>query len=891
MKKIYNILFLIIFTGTGSVSFAQGGNTCATAVSLTVDGACGSGNITDATVTTDGYTCTGTIVRETWYSFTIGATTNITITGIGNNRNIALQLLSGGCGSLSQVGCDNTTNTNGTDTETLTAASLAAGTYFVKVLNVGNNNNMTLTSLCITSSGGGGGPANDLCSGATSLPCATTNLAGTTVGSTNVADPAGCGSNYGVWYTFVGDGQSTTISSTATFDHEMVISSGSCGSLSNVTCEDVGLSGGTETYTFTATNGVTYFVYIAHYSTSSSTTGTFTISRTCTAPPVAPANDNCAGATALTVNPDLTCTTTTPGTVSGATASADGNTCSGTDDDDVWFSFVATGTTHYVDLLNVAGSTTDLYHVLYSGACGSLTQSYCSDADASTANGLTIGATYYVRVYTYTSSGAQTSTFDVCITSDPPPVTACSGNFYDTGGSGGAYSSNEYYYQTYCSSVAGQCLVMTFSSFDTESCCDDLTIYNGPDQSSPIIGTYAGSSLPNGGTITASSGCLTIVWDSDGSVNGNGWAAAISCGTCPAPTCSDGVQNGTETGVDCGGTCGACPVIGPCGNLNNNDFCSDPAILTQGGGGWSSSTTDVYSYDDPGTSFCGSIENNSWYMFTASAATEVFDFTSITNCTWGDGIQAEVFDVTTDVNGCCTSLSSVSNCWNPWSTSPGTVTATGLTIGQDYYLMVDGWGGDNCDFTVSGWSATGILPVKLVSFSGYPVEGGNKLIWTTESEINNDYFIVQKSSNTKDFFDVGIVDGNGNSNTANNYSFFDLSPSPKISYYRLKQIDFNGKYEYSELVAVSANKQVEVSIYPNPTADNLFFDITGNDDEVITICYIDVIGNSIKETISISHGKNTYRTNEFSKLKMGIYFVQMVNENNEIIKSQKIIKQ
>ncbi|MBI2280253.1 MAG: T9SS type A sorting domain-containing protein [Bacteroidetes bacterium] len=80
-------------------------------------------------------------------------------------------------------------------------------------------------------------------------------------------------------------------------------------------------------------------------------------------------------------------------------------------------------------------------------------------------------------------------------------------------------------------------------------------------------------------------------------------------------------------------------------------------------------------------------------------------------------------------------------------------------------------------------------------------------------------------------------------------------------------------------------------MYPNPATNNLFFDITGNDTEIVTICYIDVIGNTIKETISISKDKNTYRTSEFSKLKTGIYFVQMVNENNEVIKSQKVIKQ
>src|SRR5690606_16165776 len=107
------------------------------------------------------------------------------------------------------------------------------------------------------------------CSSATTLPCATT-LNGTTVGSTSTPSGIGCGSgNNGAWYTFVGDGDLTTISTTAIggFDHEMAISSGSCGSFTNIACQDAGVSNGTETYTFATTNGVNYYVYIAHWLT------------------------------------------------------------------------------------------------------------------------------------------------------------------------------------------------------------------------------------------------------------------------------------------------------------------------------------------------------------------------------------------------------------------------------------------------------------------------------------------------------------------------------------------------------------------------------------------------------------------------------------------------
>ena len=142
-------------------------------------------------------------------------------------------------------------------------------------------------------------------------------------------------------------------------------------------------------------------------------------------PATPPANDDCANAIELTVNADETCTTTTPGTIVAATASGeDEASCSGTEDDDVWYSFVATAVSHNIDLLNVANGTTDLYHSVWSGSCGALTNLSCSDPNSSTVNGLTIGNTYLLRVYSWTATPGQTSTFDVCIGTPPPPPPA-----------------------------------------------------------------------------------------------------------------------------------------------------------------------------------------------------------------------------------------------------------------------------------------------------------------------------------------------------------------------------------------------------------------------------------------------------------------------------------
>ena len=139
-------------------------------------------------------------------------------------------------------------------------------------------------------------------------------------------------------------------------------------------------------------------------------------------PPPSPVNDDCANATIAPVNPGEECTTTIEGTISWATASPEPTTCGGTEDDDVWFEFVATATKHRIQTLNVEGSTTSIYHTVYQGdVCGTMTLLYCSTGESSFAEGLTVGETYKVRVYSSTGVLWHTATFDFCITTPPPP--------------------------------------------------------------------------------------------------------------------------------------------------------------------------------------------------------------------------------------------------------------------------------------------------------------------------------------------------------------------------------------------------------------------------------------------------------------------------------------
>ena len=274
-------------------------------------------------------------------------------------------------------------------------------------------------------------PANDECAGAVALTvnpdytCGSVT-SGTVASATASAGATGCSgtADDDVWYSFTATGAAHRVSLTnivgSTTDMYMAFYSGSCGALTNIHCSDpneANLTG--------LTAGQTYYVRVYTWTSTPGQTSTFDI---CVGtPPPPPANDECAGAVALTVNPDYACGSVTSGTVASATASAGATGCSGTADDDVWYSFTATGAAHRVSLTNIVGSTTDMYMAFYSGSCGALTNIHCSDPNEANLTGLTAGQTYYVRVYTYTSTPGQTSTFDICVGTPPPPPTCPGG--------------------------------------------------------------------------------------------------------------------------------------------------------------------------------------------------------------------------------------------------------------------------------------------------------------------------------------------------------------------------------------------------------------------------------------------------------------------------------
>lgn len=116
------------------------------------------------------------------------------------------------------------------------------------------------------------------------------------------------------------------------------------------------------------------------------------------------------------------------------------------------------------------------------------------------------------------------------------------------------------------------------------------------------------------------------------------------------------------------------------------------------------------------------------------------------------------------------------------------------------------------------------LPVELISFTGKAASEGIALNWATASEKDNDRFEVQRSADGRSFETIGTVKGNGNSSTKLAYNFTDKTAKANLNYYRLRQVDFNGKFEFSKVISVNgkAVKGMDMVVYPNPSTDGVF---------------------------------------------------------------------
>ena len=175
------------------------------------------------------------------------------------------------------------------------------------------------------------------------------------------------------------------------------------------------------------------------------------------------------------------------------------------------------------------------------------------------------------------------------------------------------------------------------------------------------------------------------------------------------------------------------------------------------------------------------------------------------------------------------------------------------------------------------------VPVKLSSFTVQKMKDAVKISWTTEQEINSNHFIIQRSPDEKIWKDIIAVNGAGISNTKINYTATDSNPLAGINYYRLKQVDTDTHFEYSEIRAVLFSTGFEISVNPNPSRNNINVYISKNDNLTAAIVLTDINGKELKKIFT---AESIVRVNT-AMLSPGIYFVKVVS--NGEAETKKII--
>jgi hypothetical protein len=187
------------------------------------------------------------------------------------------------------------------------------------------------------------------------------------------------------------------------------------------------------------------------------------------------------------------------------------------------------------------------------------------------------------------------------------------------------------------------------------------------------------------------------------------------------------------------------------------------------------------------------------------------------------------------------------------------------------------------------------LPVKLIAFNAVAKNNDVAVFWTTVSEENNKGFEVESAIDESNFKTIGFVKGAVNSYTINSYSLLDpnafIANTSKVIYYRLKQVDLDGKFTYSKVVLVNNNTLADkvFEVFPNPFNTNYNLLFNGNENGNALVETIDLQGKVLvsKNFITVI-GLNTLNMADLSNLNAGIYLVKLTINGQTFFK--KLVK-
>ncbi len=189
----------------------------------------------------------------------------------------------------------------------------------------------------------------------------------------------------------------------------------------------------------------------------------------------------------------------------------------------------------------------------------------------------------------------------------------------------------------------------------------------------------------------------------------------------------------------------------------------------------------------------------------------------------------------------------------------------------------------------------GPLPIELLSFTGKALDDVNLLEWATATEVNNEYFVPEKSSDGINFVEMTRVAGAGNSNRTLWYDQLDETPFSPVTYYKLKQVDYDGQYTYSDIIAIARENggggAEIVNVYPNPASTLINIELFSPVDGFAEIEIVDIFGRTIMQRNNAIKKGTDIVIYDISPLATGVYFtrIKFVTSGNSSVK--RFVKQ
>lgn len=546
--------------------------------------------------------------------------------------------------------------------------------------------------------------------------------------------------------------------------------------------------------------------------------------------------------------------------------------CSGSNNDDAWGWFTATSSSTTITFTPDNTGHDAILH-LFTGSCSTgMSALTCSNSGGNGASetityATTPGQVYMVRVQRNGSN--QTMNGTICVYSSAPVsicnnLTVSTTNFSQTGlttcGAGDDFSSSDVCEDSY---MNGDDFVIEYTP--TTTGCVSISLTN----TDTYTGIFATDECPSSPTAT----CLGSVTNSAGNPTlaslsiTAGQTYYLTVSTWPSPQCTP--FDITISTI----TCPIVPTNVTCGAMD--PICSgSPIAFTAAADG---------SEAEPGNNYdcLDSQPNPSWYYLEISQAGDlVIDITAaddVDYAIWGPftdlaNAQANCGSYTTPVD-CSFSISETEQAF-----------VSGVSVGEVYVLLVTNYADVVQTIFVneaaSNSAATDCsivpLPVELVNFEVSKLENHNLLSWRTKTELNNDYFIVQRSLDGELWETIGFVDGNGTSNTEHIYYFEDRIIESGISYYRFKQVDFDGAFQFSPIRSINRSKENNsTDLYPVPSHGG--FTIASSGKTIKDVLISDIAGRKI--LVQIIQKTDTFFKAELAKNAEGIYNVIIIYED------------